>query len=457
MRALRRLAALVVLWIGPMLLIAVDWRPARADPTETADFRLSARVVEAGRSALPLAAASDGETLPDDDGAPIYLPLIRMPPAFTRPTPDDDAVGQSVNAPLAWSVDQRATASTDLRYTIFLDEGTGEPTTILAEDLVVPVFEPASFHFGTRYAWRVVAMDDRDKEIVGPVWRFQTMTAPADAPDTNAMVYVPAGEFRMGCDAANPAEIPCLDEEAPLHTVYLDAYFIDTYEVTNREYRSCVNAGVCNPPRKVESRTRNEYHVDDEFDAFPVLHVSWWDAQTYCRWEGKRLPTEAEWEKAARGAVDTRMWPWGNEAPDCTRLNYVDDSDEPWQICGAVSDTDRIGLRPLGMSPYGAMDMGGNAFEWVQDQYDHYYYHNSPYRNPQGPERTVHPHYPHSDGYPLFVIRGGSYRPHWYYSRVAHRHWGHHGDDNGPNDDFPLFRNNQVGFRCAQPAASATE
>lgn len=377
-----------------------------------------------------------------------YLPLIHTPPLFEAPIPGDGSIAQSVNAPLAWRVDLPDYA--DLRFTILLDIDDPEPTTPLVHNLALPKFDPESFEFATRYYWRVRSVDSLGNEMLGPVWTFRTMAKPADPPDKDAMVFVPAGEFRMGCDSTNPAEITCIEEETPIHTVYLDAYFIDTYEVTNQEYRSCVEAEVCQEPRKVESRTRDNYYNNATYDEYPVLHVSWWDAQAYCAWEGKRLPTEAEWEKAARGPADTRMWPWGNESHNCTRMNYTDNSVEPWGICGGVSDTDRIGRRPLGMSPYGAMDMSGNAFEWVQDQYDHYYYHYSPYRNPQGPERTIQPLYPDFDDYPLFVIRGGSYRPNWYYSRVVHRHWGHHGDDNGSNFDAPLFRNNQVGFRCAR-------
>ncbi|MCB0047170.1 MAG: SUMF1/EgtB/PvdO family nonheme iron enzyme [Caldilineaceae bacterium] len=408
------------------------------------------------------AAVNDPGTVPPVDQAALqylplvrisahqYLPLVRTPSLFKAPWPPDQASRTSINAAFAWTVDSPGHGD-NLRYAILLDPGSDAPETIVAEGLTKPEFDAPSFAFSTAYAWRVRATDPSGRELLGPVWQFTTMDPPADPPDVDAVVLVPAGEFRMGCDPSNPAEIDCFEEEQPLHTVYLDAYAIDTYEVTNREYRACQAAGACSPPRRADSRTRDDYYVNPLYDDFPVLHVSWWDAQDFCAWEGKRLPTEAEWEKAVRGPVDTRMWPWGNEPHDCSRLNYTDNSVEPWGVCNGISDTDRVGQRPLGMSPYGAMDMAGNVFEWVQDQYDHYYYYHSPYRNPQGPDYAVQPLYGGVfTKYPLFVIRGGSYRPNWYYARVVHRHWGHHGDDNGSNYDQPYFRNNQVGFRCAQ-------
>ena len=130
------------------------------------------------------------------------------------------------------------------------------------------------------------------------------MLEPTDPPDTTAMVYVPSGEFHMGCDDNNSSEIECFPEEIPLHDVYLDSYYIDMYEVTNAEYRRCVAAGACKPPRENNSLTRRDYYTSPQYDSYPVVYVSWWDAVAYCGWENKRLPTEAEWEKAA-------AWPSG--------------------------------------------------------------------------------------------------------------------------------------------------
>ena len=197
----------------------------------------------------------------------------------------------------------------------------------------------------------------------------------ADHAQRVEMVFVPAGEFPMGSEVGD-------GDERPVHTVYLDAYYIDMYEVTNARYRQCADAGVCTPPTDVASPTRSSYYDNPEFDEFTVMFVSWYMARTYCSWRGTELPTEAQWEKAARG-TDGRTFAWGEEI-DCQHANYY--RQEGIEFVDCVGDTTRIGSYENGRSPYGAYDMTGNVWEWVADWYGNIYYQNSPASNPMGPE-----------------------------------------------------------------------
>ncbi len=229
------------------------------------------------------------------------------------------------------------------------------------------------------------------------------------------MLLIPAGAFQMGCDPGN--DTYCQKDERPLHTVTLDAYYIDKFEVTNALYQACVEADACHPPSETKSYSHSSYYGNSEFADFPVVYVSWNDANDYCRWRGSRLPTEAEWEKAARGDGDTRKYPWGNQEPDCSLAKYS----------GCGRDTAKTGNHPNGASPYGVMDMAGNVWEWVTDWYEGSYYQNSPSSNPQGPENGEYR-----------VLRGGSWRYPPLHLRAADRY-----------HDHPVVRYNLVGFRCA--------
>ena len=234
--------------------------------------------------------------------------------------------------------------------------------------------------------------------------------------DGMTMVYVPAGEFEMGSENGG-------SDESPVHTVYLDAYYIDQTEVTNAQYKLCEQAGKCDQP----SDTTN--YNNSSYADHPVVYVSWNDANDYCEWAGRQLPTEAQWEKAARG-TDGRIYPWGNVF-DGNKLNYCDSNCEyDWKDTSkndGYSQTAPVGSYPEGASPYGALDMAGNVWEWVADWYNSDYYRISPESNPSGP----------SDGTER-VLRGGSWVSNERIVRSAYRSY------DGPNSSSYNY-----GFRCA--------
>ncbi len=230
-------------------------------------------------------------------------------------------------------------------------------------------------------------------------------------------VFVPAGSFTMGNDSGAP-------DQRPAHPVNLGSFWIDRTEVTNAMYALCVSAGVCAAPQQTRSISRPSYFGTSAFDNFPVLFVSWNQAQTYCAWAGRRLPTEAEWEKAARGP-DQRLYPWGNQAPDPQRLNFGP---------SGLGDTVAVGHYPSNASPYGALDMAGNAWEWVADWYDPGYYAVSPAQDPPGPAKTG---CPQGD---CKVLRGGSWDSRDDQVTTTARLFF------GPNDSRDAFT-----IRCAQP------
>jgi len=260
------------------------------------------------------------------------------------------------------------------------------------------------------------------------VWKGELMTMPAASDSSSSlpsggeehppgtrggpMVLVPAGEFIMGDD----------DEDShfssrPSRKVYLDKFYIDKYEVTNAEFNKCARSGPC-------------WNSDVfRYKGFggptqPVVGISWYQAKDYCEWVGKRLPTEAEWEKAARG-TDGRLYSWGNKI-SCDMANY--------KRCGHLKSRP-VGSYPMAVSPYGALDMAGNVGEWTFDWSDDRYHYNTPNRNPVvtvSPERV-----------PMNmrrVTRGGAWISEYgYVLRASYR-----------SDWPPISRMNFIGFRCAK-------
>jgi formylglycine-generating enzyme required for sulfatase activity len=246
--------------------------------------------------------------------------------------------------------------------------------------------------------------------------------------DGMVMVYVNAGDFLMGSAITDSQ---AYTDEKPQHMVYLDTFWIDRTEVTNAQYKECAQAGVCQQPRSSKSRTRDSYYGDSRFDNYPVIYVSWDAAKRYCEWVGRRLPTEAEWEKAARG-TEGRKYPWGNNSVAGNLVNFCDKNclleQRDSSVDDGYADTSPGGNYPEGISPYHALDMAGNVQEWVADFYDEIYYAKSPRVNPLGP----------SSGQ-FHVLRGGGWFNGSFFVRAAVRR----GDKaNNEGDD-------NIGFRCA--------
>ncbi|MCQ3938022.1 MAG: hypothetical protein DPW18_13370 [Chloroflexi bacterium] len=223
--------------------------------------------------------------------------------------------------------------------------------------------------------------------------------------DGMPLIFIPEGEFLMGSDDSDPDAAP---DEKPQHPVYLDAFWMDQTEVTNAMYLRCVDAGVCSLPVIPDGDMEQKPN-------HPIQGLAWTQAAEYCEWVGRRLPTEAEWEKAARG-TDGRLYPWGNALPEEPAANF------DFHFDGFV-DVTRL---PEGASPYGVLNMAGNTWEWTTDWYDENYYAQAPYENPAGPESGI-----------IRVIRGGAWNTVSRAIRAANRHWA-----------YP-YRDDIVGFRCA--------
>jgi eukaryotic-like serine/threonine-protein kinase len=255
---------------------------------------------------------------------------------------------------------------------------------------------------------------------VGPT---NKRTSPIDG---MPQVYVPAGIVRMGGLDVHADE----RDELPAHNVSLDAFWIDQLEVTNAMYLLCVQAGACTLLNDWASERRNSYFNNEGFKDYPVVHVTWEQAGVYCAWANRRLPTEAEWERAARGD-DFRNYPWGDEPPSELYANFN----------RLVKDTSRVGSYAAGASPFGALDMAGNVWEWVADLYRTDYYKISPELNPTGPANS---------STTLRVIRGGSFQDESANLRVSKRGAALGPAPNAPFDspDRSGEHSSKIGFRC---------
>ncbi len=244
--------------------------------------------------------------------------------------------------------------------------------------------------------------------------------------DGAPMVLIPAGTFPMGVPKA--ARDGGLDER-PNHEVFVDTFYMDKYELTNGRYLQFVTETghrIPQHPSDPKKGLWKGHMMPESVTDIPVINVDWHDADAYCRWAGKRLPTEAEWEKAAKGPNDWRF-PWGDVEPTREHLNF----NQSWR--GEATLT-QVGIYEKGKSPYGVYDVAGNVWEWVADWYDAGYYAISPARNPKGPETGTHK-----------TLRSSGWQGETPQVRIFTR-----------IKSLPTDRNNSTGFRCAQDASAPT-
>ncbi len=305
----------------------------------------------------------------------------------------------------------------------FLDE---QPVQLIQAETVPPggvVFSissdtasPLEVRFDNLKVWNIASMP------LSQATPTATKPIATRVSETDGMlqVFVPPGGFLMGSADSDPL---AGGDEKPQTTVYLQAFWVDQTEVTNAMYAKCVQAGACQTPAAGKSTTQNSRYGNSQFDNYPVTNVSWDSASNYCNWAVRRLPTEAEWEKAARG-TDGRIYPWGDQAPDASLLNYD------------IGNTTEVGHYPIGASPYGALDMAGNVWEWTSSLYRPY-----PYLANDGREDM------RSRG--RRVLRSGSFGSKLDSPgdvRSAYRNGG--GDDSLPDSQSP-----SLGFRCVSALA----
>ncbi|MBK8274675.1 MAG: SUMF1/EgtB/PvdO family nonheme iron enzyme [Nitrospira sp.] len=248
---------------------------------------------------------------------------------------------------------------------------------------------------------------------------LQAVIAPPKGKDRAPMVEVPTGSFPMGVP---PGDRDGGRDEYPRHEVVLDTFLIDQFEVTNGRYLEFIKSTGQRVPQNPTNPTRNLWQggtITESLAERPVINVDWFDADAYCKWAGKRLPSEAEWEKAAKGTSDRRFL-WGNVESTAKHLNY----NQKWIGEKTLMP---VGSYEAGKSPYGVYDIVGNVWEWVNDWYDARYYEKSPSKNPPGPQEGTKK-----------VIRGAGWQNETPTVRIFTR-----------VDSDPTMRNESTGFRCA--------
>jgi formylglycine-generating enzyme required for sulfatase activity len=325
------------------------------------------------------------------------------PNSPSSPVPADSAQNQAVNTDISWTCSDPD--GDTLTYDVYFGTSSTPP-------LVSPVqsgitYDPGTLANSQSYYWRIVAHDNHDHSTSGPLWSFSTA-------GFAGMVLIPAGPYSMGATYAYGA--------TPVHTVNVPAFYMDIYEVTNAKYKAFCDATSRSYPWDPDFGGMPNYITNPAYANYPVVNVSWYDAQAYAAWAGERLPSEAEWERAAKGNSDNRQYPWGDTWND----SYANIGDNP---ADGHTYTAPVGTYLNGVSPAGCYDMAGNVCEWCEDDM-HWGYTGAPtdgsawVDNPRGSLRS---------------LRGGSWLYDYSFTRCAER------------DGYdPLNRTNLNGFRCAR-------
>jgi formylglycine-generating enzyme required for sulfatase activity len=273
------------------------------------------------------------------------------------------------------------------------------------------MYDPGTLITSTTYSWQILAHDDHGHVTPSPIWSFTTGTLDS----IPGMVLIPAATYQMGSSDQSWS--------LPIHAVNVPMFYLDVYEVTNAQYQAfCAATGHAAPPAPGTAEIPN-FYTNPAYANSPVVNVAWSDARAYAIWAGKRLPTEAEWELAAKGSTDNRQWPWGNTWV-ATNANIYDNAADGYTF------TSPVGNYPGGISQAGCYDMAGNVWEWCEDDL-HVNYNGAPNNGSawiDSPRATDQ------------MMRGGSYYGFNSSARCTFRSF----------SDRPLNLNFDIGFRCAK-------
>ncbi len=269
---------------------------------------------------------------------------VNSPPnAPSNPVPADSAMFQSTTVDLHWSCSDPD--GDPLTYSIYF--GTDPNPPLVVSDLADTTYDPDTLLPNQMYYWGIVAVDEHGSLTVGPLWKFTTgVNAPA------GMVAIPTGTFIMGSAAAGANAVP-------EHAVTVPAFYMDIYEVTNDEYKQFCDATGHDYPPNPNWPEYSNYFTNPAYAHYPVVNVYWQDAHDYAAWAGKRLPSEAEWELAAKGSADNRAWTWGD--------TWHDGWANMWSTADTYERAAPVGAFPNDVSPFGCYDMTGNVTEWCED------------------------------------------------------------------------------------------